>query len=154
MLVIGFAVGSCFKPRNLLIVSSRTALWLVLSRLLIGMTGAVIVGHLAWGLECYSTPGDWREVASSVGGAALALCAYCRTMHPFKEPLAQGRKPHFPMQKRRKMASSTSSEALVPRISLIASSASPISPETTSSVLDAAADSASPTCSESRRSAS
>jgi len=154
MLVIGFAVGSCFKPRNLLIVSTRTAVWLVLSRLLIGMTGAVIVGRLAWALEWYSTPGDWREMVSSVGGAALALYAYSRTMPPFKEPLAQGRKPHFPMQKRRKMASSTSSEALSPRISLIASSASPISPETTSSVLETAADKASPRCSESRRSAS
>lgn len=108
MLLSGVAVGSCIKPRNLLTVSSRTALWLVLSRLLIGMTGAVIVGHVTWGLEWYSTPGDWREVASSVGGAVLVLCAYCRMMRPFKEPLAPQLRPHFPMQKRRKMASSTS----------------------------------------------
>ena len=109
MLLSGAAVGSCIKPRNLLVVPSRTALLLVLSRLLIGMTGAVIVGHLAWGLEWYSAPGDWREVVSSVAGSALLLYGYCRTMRAFKEPLAaQTRGAHFPMQNRRKMASSTS----------------------------------------------
>ena len=109
MLLSGAAVGSCVKPRNLLAVPSRTALFLVLSRMLIGMTGAVIVGHLAWGLEWYSAPGDWREVVSSVAGSALLLYGYCRTVRTFKEPLAQQTHvAHFPMQKRRKMPSSTS----------------------------------------------
>src|SRR5262249_29150088 len=108
MLLSGIALGSCIKPRNLLTVPAKTARLLVLSRLLIGMTGAVIVGHLAWGLEWYSIPGDWREVASSLSGSALLLYAYCRTVRPFKEPLAQAQMVHFPMQKRRKIASSTS----------------------------------------------
>lgn len=154
MLFIGIALGSFIKPRNLPTLPSRTALLLFLSRLLIGITGAVIVGHLAWGLGWYSTPGDLREVASSAGGAALLLSAYSRTLRAFKRPRALASQPHLPMQKRRKMASSTSSEALSPRISLIASRASPISPETTSSVLDSDADSASPRCSDSRPRAS
>jgi uncharacterized membrane protein YeaQ/YmgE (transglycosylase-associated protein family) len=84
MLVAGLAVGTYIKPRRMMAVPGKTAFLLMVSRLMIGMTGAVIAGQLAWGFEWYSTPGDWTQIATSLVGAALLLYAYCRIIRPFR----------------------------------------------------------------------
>jgi uncharacterized membrane protein YeaQ/YmgE (transglycosylase-associated protein family) len=83
MLAAGVAVGTYIKPRRMMVVPPRTAFLLVLFRLMIGMTGAVIAGQLAWGFEWYSRPGDWTQIATSLVGAAVLLYAYCRVIRPF-----------------------------------------------------------------------
>jgi uncharacterized membrane protein YeaQ/YmgE (transglycosylase-associated protein family) len=83
MLATGVALGTYIKPRRMMTVPTKTAFLLVLSRLMIGMTGAVIAGQLAWGFEWYSRPGDWTQIASSLVGAAVLLYAYCRAMRSF-----------------------------------------------------------------------
>jgi uncharacterized membrane protein YeaQ/YmgE (transglycosylase-associated protein family) len=84
MLATGVAVGAYIKPRRMMAVPTKTAFLLVLSRLMIGMTGAVIAGHLAWGFAWYSKPGDWTQIATSLVGAAVLLYAYCRAMRSFR----------------------------------------------------------------------
>lgn len=84
MLATGLAVGAYIKPRTMMAVPTKTAFLLVVFRLMIGMTGAVIAGQLAWGFECYSRPGEWTQIATSLLGAAVLLYAYCRTMRPFR----------------------------------------------------------------------
>ena len=85
MLAAGVAVGTYIKPRRMMPVPTKTAFLLVLFRLMIGMTGAVIAGQLAWGFEWYSSPGDSTQIATSLVGAAVLLYAYCRVMRPFKD---------------------------------------------------------------------
>lgn len=83
MLATGLAVGTYVKPRGMMAVPTRTAFLLVVSRLLIGMTGAVIAGQLAWGMGWYSQPGDWTQIGSSLAGAALLLYLYRRSVRSF-----------------------------------------------------------------------
>ncbi len=84
MLSTGVAVGTYIKPRRMMAVPTKTAFLLVVFRLMIGMTGAVIAGQLAWGFEWYSRPGDWTQIATSLAGAAVLLYAYCRAMRSFR----------------------------------------------------------------------
>ncbi len=84
MLATGLAVGTYIKPRRKMAVPTKTAFLLVLSRLITGMTGAVIAGQLAWGFEWYSSPGDSTQIGTSLVGAAVLLYAYCRAMRPFR----------------------------------------------------------------------
>ena len=85
MLAAGVAVGTYIKPRRMMPVPTKTAFLLALFRLMIGMTGAVIAGQLAWGFEWYSRPGDWAQIGASLAGAAVFLYAYCRVMRPFND---------------------------------------------------------------------
>jgi uncharacterized membrane protein YeaQ/YmgE (transglycosylase-associated protein family) len=85
MLAAGVAAGTYIKPHGMMAVPTKTAFLLVLSRLMIGMTGAVIAGQLAWSFEWYSSPGDWTQIATSLVGAAVLLYAYCRVMRPFSQ---------------------------------------------------------------------
>ncbi len=84
MLATGVAVGTYMKPRGMMAVPTKTAFLLVIFRLMIGMTGAVIAGQLAWGFEWYSRPGEWTQIATSLAGAAVLLYAYCRAMRSFR----------------------------------------------------------------------
>ncbi len=84
MLATGVAVGTYIKPRRMMAVPTKTAFLLVVFRLMIGMTGAVIAGQLAWGFEWYSKPGDWTQIGTSLVGAAVLLYAYCRAMRSFR----------------------------------------------------------------------
>jgi uncharacterized membrane protein YeaQ/YmgE (transglycosylase-associated protein family) len=85
MLAAGLAVGTYIKPRRMMAVPAKTAFLLVVFRLMIGMTGAVIAGQLAWGFEWYSKPGDWTQIATSLAGASVLLYAYCRAMRSFSD---------------------------------------------------------------------